>query len=233
MLGGIRIGVWLVSGAASLCVAGSLLRAFAPAPSAPARSAEPVAVPVEAVTEVVAASHARSEPALASTGAESVRLPVPTQRADVPAAAHAATPDLAARSASGDSRLAADLRILEDEAARVAEALALLDPAALEARIERAPAGATRDELRRIALADAFLVEHFVQDAYRGTEFPIGFPAEERTRAAARSQVTGLTSELRRDVLEVAIRAQREGAEPTAPRFAPPESGLRWDVTGR
>lgn len=165
--------------------------------------------------------------------AEGVRAPAEAKHADVPTPGRAAAPELAVRSIPSDSRLAADLRIVEDEAARVAEALALVDPAALEAQIERVPAGAPHDELRRIALADALLVEHFVQDVYRGTEFPIGFPAQERTRAAARSQVGGLTPELRRDLLDVAIRAQREGAEPTPPRFAPPESGLRWDVTNR
>ncbi len=57
-----------------------------------------------------------------------------------------------------------------------------------------------------------------------------GYPAEERTRAAAESQVRGLTPEMRRDLLDVVLRSDGL-AERVAPEFAPPESGLR--VGGR
>lgn len=122
---------------------------------------------------------------------------------------------------------------MEEEAARAAEARALLDVAALDAELAQMPDAAARSDRRRVALADALLIEHLVQDAYRGTEFPIGYPAEERTRAAARSQVGGLGADQRRDLLEVVVALQDELPPPAGPRFAPPESGLVWEGAAR
>ncbi|MCX5738422.1 MAG: hypothetical protein NTZ61_08010, partial [Proteobacteria bacterium] len=65
-------------------------------------------------------------------------------------------------------------------------------------------------------------------DAYRGTLFPIAYPAAERARAAAESQVRGLTPEMRRDMLEVVL-AREDLAERVGPSFAPPESGMVWE----
>jgi len=119
----------------------------------------------------------------------------------------------------GDSRLAAEIGILESEAARVAEALGLA---------ETKRGDPSREAAQRQRLADAVLVEQFVQDAYRGTLFPIAYPAEERTRAAAESQVRGLTPELRRDMLEAALE-RADLAERVGPRFESPESGHVWE----
>jgi len=119
----------------------------------------------------------------------------------------------------GDSRLAAEIGVLESEAARVAETVGL-------AQVERGEW--SREAAQRQRLADAVLVEHFVQDAYRGTLFPIAYPAEERTRAAAESQVRGLTPEMRRDMLEVVLE-RADLAERVGPSFEPPESGRVWE----
>ena len=120
-----------------------------------------------------------------------------------------------------DSRAASDLRIVEAEAARRADALGLVDRAALAAaRASARDSSATADDASRSAAADALLVDHLVQEAYRSTEFPIGFPAEERTRAAAESQVRALTPELRQGMLEVALQ-QDAGEERIGPRFDP------------
>jgi hypothetical protein len=126
---------------------------------------------------------------------------------------------------SVDSRSAADLHILETEAARRAESLGLsFSPDTKTRSSGTAPSG---DDAQSAALAEAFLVDHLIQEAYHSTIFPIGFPAEERTSAAARSQVTGLSPQLRASLLEVAL-AEPEG-ERIGPRFEPPESGLIWE----
>ena len=108
-----------------------------------------------------------------------------------------------------DSRLAADLRILEDEAGRFARA------SDLGGDVQDDAASA---DARRASLADAFLIDLLVQDAYRGTEFPLGFPAEQRTYEAARSRVAGLDPLMRKSLLEAALAAPATERVET-PRF--------------
>ena len=172
--------------------------------------------------------------------AASLAIPARHERASdahplpaLPASALAAVPALdsghagtAVERADGtpdNSRLASEIGVLESEAARVAEALGLAP--AERGESSREPA---REAAQRQRLADAVLVEHFVQDAYRGTLFPIAYPAVERARAAAESQVRGLTPEMRRDMLEVVL-AREDLDERVGPTFAPPESGMVWE----
>jgi hypothetical protein len=194
--------------------------------AAKSRESSALAIAAEPPREAIASRSDAAPPAHAD-------LPVP-----VPVASHAVPPEdpragsqravaMARADAPGDSQIAAEIRVLESEAARVAESLDLVagergaaprDRAAEDARVQR--------------LADALLVEHFVQDAYQGTLFPVGFPAEERTRAAAESQVRGLTPEMRRDLLDVVLQGDAL-AERVAPEFAPPESGFVWESASR
>lgn len=122
-----------------------------------------------------------------------------------------------------DSRLEAELRILEDDAARRAESIGLASAIHRAETPDRAD-----DDARRIALADAFLVDHFVRDAYRGTVFPIGYPAEQRTREAATSFVSGLEPAQRSAQLEVALQAY--STESVGPSFEPEGSSLIWQA---
>lgn len=121
--------------------------------------------------------------------------------------------DAATNRVEPDSRLLADLRIFEEEAAQRTEATGLAADAAGESA---AP------DARRAALADAFLIDWIVQDAYRGTEFPLGFPAEERTYEAARSRVGGLDAAARKGLLEAAL------ASPPAERIEAPRFEARF-----
>jgi len=131
----------------------------------------------------------------------------------------AGIPPAQPRPQPADSRLASDLRVLEEEAARRAGSLGVAVPAAAEAAaVNPADASATTEDTQRGAVADAVLVDYLVQQAYRGTEFPIGFPAEERTRADAESRVSALTPELRLAMLRLALQT---GDPPIAPRVDP------------
>jgi hypothetical protein len=223
LIAGVRRSIWVVSAAlASLALwiafgAPTPIQSRAPTPAVEA-SAQAPPPPVRVGTSAVSA---------VAAGSGSARRP---ERASVPPVAPPFDAG-AVQLARADSRVAADLRILEDDAARVAESRRLIDPASVDAAVIRSGAtpGRTQDDARRALVADAVLVDHFVQDAYRGTEFPIGYPAEERTRAAAESLVRSLSPELRRDTLEALLAMQDDATNPIGPRFAPPESGLVWE----
>jgi hypothetical protein len=230
-LHGIRPRVWIAA-AALIAPAFAVLVATLE-PQAPASAATPVSH-ARAVATVVPAIGTASPPHSASVHSR----PAPefaNARATAREAATRAEFAIANGSASSaavrtriDSRLASDLRIAEDEAARHAESLGLADA-------DSAPAATGSDradeDARRTALADAFLVDFFVQDAYRGTEFPIGYPAEARTRAAAISRVAALDPAQRSAQLEVAL--QQAGDARVEARFAAPESGLVWEAVLR
>jgi hypothetical protein len=227
VIAGVRRSVWIASAA---LLASALLLASGLRSVRATRAGEAVAT---AAIEAVSAA-----PSVAPTADAAAVAPVVGTASEAPPADSPVAPPSApepaevdAQRARVDSRLDADLRVLEDDAAGLAESRGLVDPALLDAAPRaRGPApNAAREDARRIALADAALVDHFVQDAYQGTEFPIGYPAEERTRAAARSYVRSLTPELRRDLLEIVVATQAGAPEPIGPLFAPPESGLVWE----
>ena len=228
--GGVRAGVWLFATACFAAALGAtvLLARIRSERHAVAPPSHDFAAQSRVEAHEPAPAPQRPAAALASPerheGASDTRPSSPA-----PAAFPAAVPRLdagyegasaeRAGAPPGDSRLAAEIGILESEAARVAEALGL-------AEAERAER--SREATQRQRLADAVLVEHFVQDAYRGTLFPIAYPAEERTRTAAESLVRGLTPELRRNMLE-AVLARADLAERIGPHFEPLESGHVWE----
>ena len=217
----LALALWLVSG---LVAPGARQASESPAPAA--LDAAPAAPAVPTSPARVASREALPVAPTAAPSAGSASTPAPIETAVAPV-----VPTTDPEEARLDSRLVADLRILEDDAARLAESRGLVDPAILDAaqRAAAPASNAARDDARRTVLADATLVEHFVQDAYQGTEFPIGYPAEERTRDAAVSYVRGLTPELRKDLLEIVLATQADAPAPIGPRFAPLESGFVWE----
>jgi hypothetical protein len=122
-----------------------------------------------------------------------------------------------------DSRVASDLRIVEDEAAQRAAELGIAVPPVAQAPASVSGSAAestpTAEDAHRAAAADAVLVQYLMEDAYRGTEFPTGYPAEEVTRSAAESTVSGLSPEMRQSMLQVAL--QTLGPDRIGPRFDP------------
>lgn len=229
--GGVRAGVWVLAVAcllAAFAIVAGITRRDAHERAAVAETPRKGAIPVVSdparAVAIEAARVAADSPTLEPIAAHESGATEPSR-----VLTSTPTSDVAMERADAprDSHIAAEIRVLESEAARVAEDLELLP----SGHAERAPDRAAEDaRVRR--LADALLVEHFVQDAYRGTEFPLDYPAEERTRAAAESQVRGLTPEMRRDLLEVVLQ-QDALAERVAPQFAPPESGLIWENAAR
>lgn len=228
----IRPHVWIAAGA--LIVSAAAVLALRPVAEPSAASAvqsaprpdAPVAVaPTVAARDSISASVAAAEPANVATPAADRATSTSTAAAF--ARANASASSAAARTQI-DSRLASDLRIVEDEAARRAESLGLPVP-----NLQRGDEASGRDggDAQRAALADAFLVEYFVQDAYRGTDFPLGFPAAQRTREAAISRVAGLDPAQRSAHLEVALQQAQE--EPVPPRFEAQNSGLVWEAAVR
>lgn len=229
----IRPGVWLFAAIcllAALGIAAGLTRSGEDgrraAVATKSRESSALAIANEPPREAIAS---RSDAALPARADLPVPVPVALHAvpAEDPRAGSQRAVAMVRADAPGDSQIAAEIRVLESEAARAAESLDLVagergaasrDRAAEDARVQR--------------LADALLVEHFVQDAYHGTLFPVGFPAEERTRAAAESQVRGLTPEMRRDLLDVVLQGDGLG-ERVAPEFAPPESGFVWESVSR
>lgn len=219
----IRPFVWITGGVLAL-IAVALVTVATFDPSAAARSAlESERAARTAAPESTPAGQApadphpevprRTEPAPAAPGLH--RTPAPSDASSVEPL----------RRSQSDSRFAADLRILEAEAARRAESLDLAaarigDGTPIE---PRGPA----DDARRAAFADALLIAAIEQDVYRGTLFPIGFPAETRTRADATSRVGAMDPAMRLALLE-SVLAQPVSA-PVAPRFETPESGLVWE----
>jgi hypothetical protein len=228
--GGVRPAVWTFAAAfllAAAGIAGGLLRRDAEHPAAIAeqsRGAPTDSLAVAPAGESASDSASGAMPVASSEAPITVTVERAAQRAPLEDARAPAPGTVAMQRADAprDSHLAAEIRVVEGEAARVAESLALL-PESAAAAPDRAA-----EDARVQRLADALLVEHFVQDAYRGTEFPLDYPAEERTRAAAEAQVRGLTPEMRRDLLDVVLQSDAL-AERVAPQFAPPESGLVWE----
>ena len=212
----IRPRVWIVAGAL-LAPAAALFVALqlpgeTPVPDMPP-TRHPAAAPAPAPKTAIAAQVVfeaapdASTPSVARAGAAAEAA---APRAQI-ASAHVSASSAAAREHI-DSRLASELRILEDEAARQVGA----------------ESGRADDDARRAELADAFLVEYFVQDAYRGTDFPIGYPAAQRTREAAVSRVAALDPAQRSAQLEVALQQASELR--IEPRF---EAGLVWEAASR
>lgn len=70
----------------------------------------------------------------------------------------------------------------------------------------------------RSARADRFLIEHLVQEAFQGTEYPLGYPAVERELASASARVRTLGAARRKDLLEIALGREQE--ERIGPRFS-------------
>ena len=220
MDGGIRPGVWIaaaLAGLAAIAVFWLASPAYDGEPhrqparvASPDRSqAAPAAEPA-GVRPAAARLSAPSEPPRSEARQQPVQTPAPSQEA--------ASHEGFARGLRGasDSRVASDLRILESEAERRAASLGLAVPAPPGATAAQGPAA---QDARRAAAADAVLVDYLMQDAYRGTEFPIGYPAEEVTRSAAESMVAALSPERRQSLLEVAL--QTLGGDRMGPRFDP------------
>jgi hypothetical protein len=229
--GGVRPGVWIFAAACLLAAvgiaAGLLRRDAAPAAVIAAASRDAAERPIATAPAVEVANEPSPAPrVVAAPDLASAEPDAPQPSPADPGPAHTSPIAMTRADAPGDSRLAAEIRVLETEAARVAESLALLPEAGA------APRDRAAEDARVQQLADALLVEHFVQDAYRGTEFPSGYPAEERTRAGAEAQVRGLTPEMRRDLLDVVLQGDASG-ERIAPQFAPPGSGFVWESAAR
>jgi len=218
--GGIRPHVWIAAGALIAPAAAVLvaLQPFGATDPAAASAVEHSSAGVAAAPKLAIAPAFRSVPTAADARGTAQAVAVRSTIARELTHANASASSAAAR-ARFDSRLDADLRILEDEAARRVASRDLPDPAA------------AADDASRAERADAFLVEHFVRDAYRGTDFPIGYPAAQRTREAAVSRVAALDPVQRSAQLEVAL--QQEPEEPGEPRFESPASGLVWEAALR
>jgi hypothetical protein len=222
---GIRLRVWVAGGLMIAPVVAALVT-HRPDEAGSARDLVTAARPAPA--PAIASVPAPPEPATRS-------IPVSRESEDEHAASrpdpHFTKPsgsDPEARSRV-DSRLEAELRILEDDAARRAESIGGARAVSVSASEQQAARGG--DEARRIALADAFLVEHLVQETYRATQFPVGYPAEQRTREATTSLVASFDPEQRRSQLEVALQAPAE--EPIGPRFEWQDSGLTWQAASQ
>jgi len=221
MNGGIRPGILLA--AASVLVAALAILRLAAAGDGGESTWQPArAVSLDRSGASSAVGSIREHPAAALLPSPS-QQPPPERHAAQGSPAAGPLPVLRAdaleRSAPSDSRAAADLRILEEEAARRFESQGLTGAAALGASAAPDPGASGDDDASRTALADAVLVEHAMQQAYRGTEFPIGFPAEERTREAAESWVRSLTPALRQAMLKVALATA--GEPRVGPRLDP------------
>ena len=220
MDGRIRPGVWIVASAA-LVAAAVVLRSVLPGSERESRSEggrEParVASLVRGKTASGATPAIRVLPLAAEPPSSSRALPAPVETHGSSVAQQEATPPTHPRLPPADSRLASDLRVLEEEAARhVGTRGVVAAPALPTAAGTTSESSASDEDAPRSAAADAVLVDYLVQQAYRGTEFPIGYPAEERTRADAQSRVSALTPELRLAMLRLALQT---GQEPIAPR---------------
>jgi len=222
MDGRIRPGVWIVAAAVLVAVA-VVVRLALPGSERESRNEggrEParVASLVRGKTASGATPAIRVLPLTAEPPSSSRALPAPVETHGSSVAQQEATPPTHPRLPPADSRLASDLRVLEEEAARHVGTRGVAAPAPPTAAGTAAASSASDEDPPRSAAADAVLVDYLVQQAYRGTEFPIGYPAEERTRADAQSRVSALTPELRLAMLRLALQA---GQEPIAPRVDP------------
>ena len=239
--GRVRPGVWILTAACLLAaagLAGALARREAAQSSLPVaaatdgasadiRSVDPPAevarTPVAAAASAAAAGIAAGAHAEGPGTAPDATQPLRRELRPGPPGAIA----MARADAPGDSHVAAEIRVLEAEAARVAESLELVpeEPRA-------APADRAAEDARLQRLADALLVEHFVQDAYRGTLFPTRVPRRAAHPRGGGEPGARLTPEMRRDLLDVVLQSD-ELATRVGPEFAPPEAGLVWENASR
>lgn len=180
---------------------------------------DPAIAPEPAVSEV--AGGAPAETQAVARPPDDRRISRAAARASIDALHFAET---ALASSPIDSRLTADLRVLETEAAQRFESIFDFDAAADVA---------WRDpDAWRLARSDQVLIDLLVQDEWRGTVFPIGYPARERSYEVAASRVAGYGAQLRRDALEAAL-ATEPAERIAAPRFESPASGLVWEGASR
>jgi hypothetical protein len=218
MKGGIRPGVWIAASTA-LVAAVALLRVVLPGSSGESHRQPTRAASLDRGAAVSAAPIG-VHPAAALLPSSPPSAPA------VPGSAAGAAPSppqiqigLGQRPRSPDSRLASELRVAEEESERRAESLGVVLPPASPVPGQNAASSAAGDETRRILAGDAVLIEYLMQNDYRGTEFPTGYPAEQVTRQAAESMVTGLSPEMRLGLLQVAL--QTLGPDRIGPRFDP------------
>jgi len=224
MNGGIRPGIWLAA-AVALAAAAAVLRLAAPdvggEPRQPTRAASldrspaPKAESETGVHPAAALLPHSSPPPTASS---------PDSKHAAPRREAVADPlPLIARAPEWlhpvDSRVAADLRVFQEEASRRAEALGLQP-------LHGAPVLEGQDDRSRGELSSAYVVDSMLQEAYRGNSYPLGYPAEDRERAFAESLVRGATAQDLRDMLERAL------AQPPSERMAPQFIGEVWEGAG-
>jgi hypothetical protein len=232
-MGGIRPGVWLAAGLAVAVSAAAIGLALAPG-GATTRDSQPGPESTEfRPTPPVAAAPARPAlpmgPAASSHDAPTAPAVFGAGTSGVPAGRRA-DPQPPPRREGGvpalpDSRLAADLRVLEEEAARRMPSYGFGAPSAATTP-GPAAVGAPEGDAALAKTSDAFLVDSLVQEALRSTEYPIGYPAEARERAAAQAQVSALTPELESALLQRFLDLPPQA--PVKPQFLPPESGQVW-----
>jgi hypothetical protein len=219
MNGGIRPGIWLAAGAA-LAAAVAILWLATPIvggePRQPTRAASPDRSPAPKAESAVGVHPAAALlPHLSSPPAPSS----PNSRQAAPSRVAVATaPAAAARLHPVDSRAAADLRILQEEASRRAEALGL-------SPLSGGP-DLDGDDAGRGGLANAYLVDSLVQEAFRSNGYPLGYPADERERALAESLVRGADPQALQDLLQRAL------AQEASERAAPQVTGELWEGAG-
>jgi hypothetical protein len=229
MNGGIRPGIWIAAAAAlivAIAVACLALPRLGSEPDRqPRRSASPnrdsAAPPFQAMRADPAAARPSSPSLAASQSREARPSPIAEHLASARSGPSAAP-------APVDSRAAADLRILEDEAARRAEELGIVGRAEIDAATANASSasgsGESGEDARRGVLSDAFVLDQLTQEIYRSTLYPNGFPAEERARAFAETLVRQTD---RIDLLERLL--QEPPAERIGPQIAAPDSGYVWE----
>jgi hypothetical protein len=214
MSSGIRPATWLAAAIAIAAAVGILRLAAHQVGDDPERQPTPA----------VSSDRSEAAPIVAATYLHPTAARLPSSPQSVPGGAASGAPSppqigLGQRPRSPDSRLASELRIVEEEAARRAESFGVTSAAASPASGSGTASSTADDEARRIQAADAVLIEYLMQNDYRGTEFPTGYPAEQVTRQAAESLVTGLSPEMRLGMLQVALQVL--GPDRIGPRFDP------------
>jgi hypothetical protein len=147
------------------------------------------------------------------------------------AAAERVLPPDARAKLDPDPELIRDLRILEEEAARLANGAPWLARAgatgsAADAAAPTAPSPEAAEDPQRRRLSDAALEEHLVRRSYAGIVFPAGYPAERVARQQARRRIEALSAPARRALLSEAVETLR-GPE-QGPELHSPETGRVW-----
>lgn len=130
-----------------------------------------------------------------------------------------------------DPELLRDLRIVEEEAARLANGAAWLagtapKQSAGDAAAPAAPSPTGVEDPQRRRLSDAALEEFLVRQSYAGIVFPAGYPAERVARLHAQRQIEALSPAARRGLLSDAVEVLRGPEE--GPEFHAPETGRVW-----